>query len=340
MLRKLQLTILLTNGMKGKSQKEKQVPKIFDMNTNIITIKSKFDNKIMKTKRKHIFVKPMNQSKDLSSSISSTKRMFKQISSNNSSFQDKNIFGSNILSQIKNKKLFMEKDEIKEFLTRSDNELNSLDYKQALILDNRKFCEYYISLIRFHQILIFAFHTKKDYNSRVIKICYFFFICALVLTLNLLFIDNTTLYHIRITNDFFEILKFNLEKIIYATVISYLLKVILSYLIFSEDIFLNIKNKVYFRKKRIIGNLGMKYVAYFGLVIISLLFFMYYFMCFFAVFPNIQIIFLKISGMSLAFFMLIPLLINIFPSIFRIYSLESKKPRELSYKLSQFLQLI
>ena len=36
----------------------------------------------------------------------------------------------------------MEKYEIKEFLTKTDNELNLLDYKQALILDNRKFCEY------------------------------------------------------------------------------------------------------------------------------------------------------------------------------------------------------
>ena len=84
----------------------------------------------------------------------------------------------------------------------------------------------------------------------------------------------------------------------------------------------------------------MKYVAYFGSVIISLLFFIYYNMCFFAVFPNIQIFALEISGISFVFILLIPMVINIFPCIFRIYSLRPRKDREMSYRFSQFLQLI
>ena len=144
----------------------------------------------------------------------------------------------------------------------------------------------------------------------------------------------------RIINGFFENLKFNFEKIIYSTIISYVLKVILSSLIFSENIFLNIKSKIYFRKKRIIGNLGMKYVAYFGLTKISLLFFIYYNMCFFAVFPNIQIFILEISNICFALHLIIPMIFNIFPAIFRFYSLGQKKERELSYRFSLFLQLI
>jgi len=225
-------------------------------------------------------------------------------------------------------------------LIKTDNELNSLEYKDALILDNRKFCEYYASLIRIHNLLIFTFHTKQDYNSQVIKKCYFFYIYALVFTINLLFIDNSTLYQIRLTNGFVNIFLFNLEKIIYATVISYFLKVIFSYLIFSEDIFLYIKNKTYFRRKGIIGHLGFKYTAYFGLAIISLLFFIYYTMCFFAVFPNIQIFAFEISGISMTLLLIIPLIINIFPSIFRIYSLQEKTDKVLCYKFSKFLQLI
>ena len=84
----------------------------------------------------------------------------------------------------------------------------------------------------------------------------------------------------------------------------------------------------------------MKYMSYFGLGIVILLLFVYYNMCFFAVFPNIQIFVLEISGISFALFMFIPFVINIFPAIVRIYSLKPKKDRQISYTLSQFLQLI
>ena len=339
LIKKLQMTILLSIEKLG-NKNEEQVIKFWNMKNKFNIKKLALKNKIFQSKRTNISNKQMNQSKELSSSSSSSNRIIKEISSNNVLFQDKNMIQNNILSKIKNLKLLREKDEIKEFLIKTDNELNSLEYKDALTLDNRKFCGYYISLIRIHNILIFSFHTKKDYNSLVIKICYFFYIYALIFTMNLLFIDNSTLYHIRLTNGFVNIFLFNFEKIIYATVISYFLKLIFSYLIFSEDIFLNIKNKTYFRKKGIIGHLGIKYVAYFGLAIISLLFFIYYNMCFFAVFPNIQIYAIELSGISIALLMIIPLIINIIPAIIRMYSLQPKTDRELLYKFSQILQII
>ena len=82
----------------------------------------------------------------------------------------------------------------------------------------------------------------------IIKICYFFFIYAFTFIINLLFIDDSTLFFIRIKDSFFESIKFYFEKIIYATLISYLLKVILSSLIFSENIFLSIKKKYILEK--------------------------------------------------------------------------------------------
>ena len=298
---------------------------------------NKFKKNIFKDKRKIINMKQKGKSKELSASSSS--RSILKNSINEIALENKSIIDTIISKKIRNKELFKQRDEIRELLIKTDNELNCLNYKDALIFDKRNFCSYYISLIRNHQILIFTIHSKNDYNSRIIKICYFFFIYALVFIINLLFIDDSTLYFIRINDGFIENIKFNFAKIIFATVISYLLKVILSYLIFSENIFLNIKNKMY-RSKRIIGNLGMKYVAYFGVVIISFLFFIYYSMCFFAVFPNIQKFVLEISIISFSFLLIIPMVINIFPCIFRIYSLGNNKDRELSYRFSQFLQMI
>ena len=39
------------------------------------------------------------------------------------------------------------KEEFREFLTKTDNEINDLHYLDAIIFDKRTFCEYYISLI-------------------------------------------------------------------------------------------------------------------------------------------------------------------------------------------------
>ena len=335
LIRKLQITILLTcEKLNDNNKKEGSIINFFNKENTNNKLKLKNNNK-----NKNIIKEPMNFSKELSSS-SSSKAQIGRFSSKKLVSEDSNIFQNDIFGKIKNKELLKEKNEIRDFLIKTDTELNSLKYRDALILDKRTFCQYYISLIRTHQLLIFTFHTKNDYNSKVIKICYFFFIYALVFTINLFFVDDSTLYNIRITNGFDKIIIFNIEKIIYASVISYLLKVIISYLIFSERIFLDIKNKLYFRKKRIIGNLGMKYMSYFGLGIVILLLFVYYNMCFFAVFPNIQIFVLEISGISFALFMFIPFVINIFPAIVRIYSLKPKKDRQISYTLSQFLQLI
>jgi hypothetical protein len=56
----------------------------------------------------------------------------------------------------------------------TDNEINSLVYKEAIIIDNRTFLQYYISLLKSKHILIFSFYTN-DYNSKIIKITFFLF---------------------------------------------------------------------------------------------------------------------------------------------------------------------
>lgn len=61
----------------------------------------------------------------------------------------------------------------------NDQELNSLVYKDALIIDKRKYLQYYFSLLRTKHIIIFSFYMNNNYNSKPIKISIFLFICAL-----------------------------------------------------------------------------------------------------------------------------------------------------------------
>ena len=61
----------------------------------------------------------------------------------------------------------------------NDYELNNLEYNEALKFDKRSYLEYYISLIKSKQLLIFTFYTSTDYNSKILKISLFFFFLAL-----------------------------------------------------------------------------------------------------------------------------------------------------------------
>ena len=55
----------------------------------------------------------------------------------------------------------------------NDYELNSFDYKNALLYDERTCCQYYWSLIKVKNTIIFSFCPVKDYNSIIIKSCIF-----------------------------------------------------------------------------------------------------------------------------------------------------------------------
>ena len=217
LVRKLQITMILTkenineNSLKqekkNKIVKEKKDEKLI-LQERIAKELEKANN-IYQDKKININKRKNKQTKDLNSNSTSKIQL-----NSTSILENKNVFEKNNFMKFKNKELLNKKEEIREFLIKTDNEMNSLSYRDALILDKRSFCQYYFSLIRIHQIIIFTIHTKKDYNSRVIKICYLFFIYALVLIINILFIDDSTLYFIRIIDNNNENIKINFVKII------------------------------------------------------------------------------------------------------------------------------
>jgi len=89
------------------------------------------------------------------------------------------------ISNRKNKKIrkktniIKKEKEIKEIynnnLECTDSELNSLTYKNAIIKDKRTYCQYYWSLLKKKQSILFSFYPNKDYNSQIIKLFLFFF---------------------------------------------------------------------------------------------------------------------------------------------------------------------
>ena len=66
----------------------------------------------------------------------------------------------------------------------NDYEMNNLKYKEALKVDKRTFFQYYFSLLKRKQILLFTFYTSNDYNARTIKISLFLFTFTLNYAVN------------------------------------------------------------------------------------------------------------------------------------------------------------
>ena len=231
----------------------------------------------------------------------------------------------------------------KNLIKLNDYELNTLLYKKAIKIDKRKYIDYYFSLIKRNQILIFTFYTKDDYNLRNIKISRFFFFFALSYTVNALFFDDAAFHNILLTKGEFNFI-YQIPKIIYSSLISSVINILILNLSLSEKNIISIKKE---KKKKIEQSLSVrkllniKFTAFFIIVFIFLIFFWYYIACFCAIYKNTQIYLIKDTLINFGLSCFYPIFLNLFPGIFRFISLRSKKHnKEGMYRFSKFIQYI
>ena len=216
--------------------------------------------------------------------------------------------------------------------------------KKALITDKRTYIQYYLSLLRTNHVLIFSFYCKnKDYNSQIIKSFLFFFFLALHLTINALFFNDDTLLKIYLDEGKFNFI-YQIPQIIYSSLISAVLSVIIKYLSLSEKNIIEIKNEkdidsLKEKVEKLFNKLKIKFILFFILTFLLLLFFMYYISCFCCIYENTQFHLIKDSIISFALSLIYPFGIYLFPGIFRIPALRAeKKDKQYLYKFSLFIQ--
>ena len=228
-------------------------------------------------------------------------------------------------------------------------ELNWLTYNDALQFDKRTYFQYYFSLIKTNHILVSSFYPVDDYNSRVIKIFLFFFSFILFLTINALFFNDSTMSKIYEDKGSFNFV-YQLDTIIYSLLISSILTMIIKFFALSQKNILEIKNiktndiniKLLNEKvEKVMKILYFKFIAFFVLSFIFLMFFWYYLSCFCAVYENTQIHLIKDTIISFGMDTIYPLFIYLVPGIFRIISLRAKsKNKACIYLISKILQLL
>ena len=230
-------------------------------------------------------------------------------------------------------------------LNYNDEELNTLPYKEALLIDKRTYFEYYLSLLKKKHIILFIFMPFNDYNLITIKLGLFIFSFCLYLTVNALFFTDKTMHKIYEDKGIFNIL-FQLPQIIYSTLISSAINMIIKLLALSEKDVIKLrrtknKNKAFEKSYKLFKWLIIKFNLFFFISILFLIFFWYYISTFCAVYKNTQSILIKSTLTSFGLTLLYPFGLNLLPGFFRIPSLRTpKKDRECIYKLSNILSLI
>ena len=229
----------------------------------------------------------------------------------------------------------------KKILKKKDFEINSLNYKDALKIDHRNYCQYYCYLLKYNHPISFSFASYNDYNIKIIKKFLFFFSFCSDFTINALFFTDETIHKIYQDKGKFNFL-YQIPQTLYSTLIAKFIDTLIKNLALSQDIIINLKQeKKSFEKKhkKLLRSLNIKFILFFILAFVILIFFWYYITCFCGIYINSQIHLIKDSVISLITSLIIPFGLNIIPGMFRILSMKVKKPsRECLYKFSVFLE--
>ena len=227
----------------------------------------------------------------------------------------------------------------------NDEEINSLEYEQAIKYDKRTYFQYYISLIKKKQLIIFTFFSSSDYNLLSLKISLFIVSFSLYLTVNGFFFNDDSMHKIYQNKGSYNIL-YRIPKIFYSSIICILMNILLKILSLSENDLLKIKqekdtNLAMKKAKNIEKCIKIKFLIFFIISLLLMLFFWYFISCFCAVYRNTQFILFKDTIISFALSMLYPFGINLIPGFFRMPALKAEqKDKKNLYIFSQYVALL
>ena len=140
-------------------------------------------------------IKPNSKDKISGLNLSNNKRSIKTKTNNNAS-QVNNISqtkgGKILFNKIKDNK---DNNNMIRILY-NESELNLLDYKNAILYDKRSYFQYYLSLIKSKNQILFSFCPANDYNSRIIKLCMLSLSFSIYYAVNFAFFDDKMLHQI------------------------------------------------------------------------------------------------------------------------------------------------
>ena len=220
-----------------------------------------------------------------------------------------------------------------------------MKFKYALKMDKRNFITYYFSLLKQKQLIMFTFFVNNDYNIYLMKISLFLCVFSLHLMTNTFFFNDDNMHKIYEDCGKYNLL-YQIPQILYSTIISSVITIILKSLSLPQKSIIKIKqeNKLDLMIKAFISFVNCfknKIILFSGFGLILLLFNLYYISLFCAVYKNTQSHLLTDTFTSFGISLLYPFGLSIIPVFLRIPALKSgKKDKKIIYVISQLISII
>ena len=231
----------------------------------------------------------------------------------------------------------------KEFLT--EEELNDLNYKYALLIDDRKSANYYWSLLKKKNRIISIFLNREDYNIISMKISIFIVTFNLSFTVNALFYNDEEINKVNQNNGEYDISN-EISRVLYSAIISTILSFLAELFSYTSKDFKKIREcKNYKEAETFMSNLSkklrIKIILFFIIGIILNILFFYYLTAFCFIYSNIQTHMISDSLISFLLSISYTLLLTLIPPILRKFSLsKNNKFRHFIYILSWLISLV
>ena len=319
-----------------KSNKRNSVISKKSANVNNINNRdnNKYKNVVLLNNKVNV-VNNSNQNKNKEILINDTYNNQKQ-SSKNVIFNQK--IKNNLLSPLQNKEI----EEEKNF---DDFELNNMDYLEAIQYDQRNFIKTYWSILKREHIIIFTFFIRNDYNIVHIKFSRFIFLVCTDMAMNVIFFTDDSMHKIYTNYGKYDFIQ-QIPQIIYSTIVSQVMELILCYLSLTDKHLYQIKELENGQKNmevifRIIKCVKIKLIGFYSFTFIFFFLYWYLISAFCAVYQNTQSIFIKDSLSSFALGLLYPFILYLFPALLRIIALNDRNKKRLKviYAISDIIPI-
>ncbi len=196
-----------------------------------------------------------------------------------------------------------------------------------------------------NHLILFIFLPSNDYNAFSLKVSLFIVSISLYITINAFFFSDTTMHKVYLNNGVFNLMH-QIPQLFYSSFIPSIINALLRALSLSARNVINLKREENFKKlkkksKEVERCIAIKFISFFIISLLLMIFFWYFLSCFCAVYNNTQGILFKDNLLSFALSMSYPFALNLIPGIFRIPALRAnQKDKICLYKISQYLALI
>ena len=321
------------NKKEDMNNKKLIIIKLNENNKKIIRRKTILNDRIPNKRKK--------DTEKRKSQVLSTRKKKKTHRTKSMSFSGRNMLQieGNKKGEVLNKKTTVEENGIDDniIIFENDFELNMLPFQDALKYDRRTCCQYYVSLIKNRQFLLFSLLDFNSYNSVILKKPIFFLSFIYNYGINAFFFTDEVMNKIYENEGKYDIETLTPNAVYSALAATGLLKILMILLLLSERNVLNVKNQktenlAIESKNHALKIICVKLVFFFIINIGLLIFFMFYLTCFNALYPNTQIYLIINTCISFFISNLLTFLYSLIPALFRNDILKYKEKKAARYK--------